>query len=150
MPDRNPIQTDLLPPAGSARVRVMLTLPFAGPLDYTLPPRLAGAMPGILLPCRWAAARKRGDMGRHNPPAAGIHAAPTKDVPTSRLKPVAARLDLPPLPAQLRRFVDWVAAYTSRRRAWCWPWRCGPMHSHRCPDRPRAGSPPPPCRPGCA
>ncbi|MFT8712624.1 MAG: primosomal protein N', partial [Komagataeibacter rhaeticus] len=114
MPDRNPIQTDLLPPpAGSARVRVMLTLPFAGPLDYTLPPRLAGAMPGDIVTVPLGRRTETGviwDATSRLPPE--FTPPPQKDVPTSRLKPVAARLDLPPLPAQLRRFVDWVAAYT--------------------------------------
>ena len=30
----------------------------------------------------------------------------------ARLKPVTARLDLPPMTAALRRFIDWIAAYT--------------------------------------
>ncbi|HYM30269.1 MAG TPA: primosomal protein N', partial [Candidatus Cybelea sp.] len=34
------------------------------------------------------------------------------EVAESRLKLVAERLDCPPLPEELRRFVDWVAAYT--------------------------------------
>jgi primosomal protein N' (replication factor Y) len=33
------------------------------------------------------------------------------DVPASRLRPVAARLDLPPLAAPLRRLIDWTADY---------------------------------------
>jgi primosomal protein N' (replication factor Y) len=33
-------------------------------------------------------------------------------VPRGRLKAVVGRLDLPPLPAELMRFVDWVARYT--------------------------------------
>ncbi|GBQ67404.1 primosome assembly protein PriA [Ameyamaea chiangmaiensis NBRC 103196] len=33
-------------------------------------------------------------------------------VATARLRPVVARVDVPPLPTGLRRFVDWVAAYT--------------------------------------
>jgi primosomal protein N' (replication factor Y) (superfamily II helicase) len=33
-------------------------------------------------------------------------------VPANRLKPVRALLDLPPLPAELMGFVDWVARYT--------------------------------------
>lgn len=33
-------------------------------------------------------------------------------LPAARLKPVLARHDLPPLPAEIRRFVDWVCAYT--------------------------------------
>ena len=34
------------------------------------------------------------------------------EVAEARLKPVLARLDVPPMPAALRRFVDWVAGYT--------------------------------------
>ncbi|MBV1831213.1 hypothetical protein KUA08_11445, partial [Komagataeibacter melomenusus] len=49
MPHRNPTQTDLLPPAPDGRVRVMLTLPFAGPLDYLLPQHLAEARPGDIV-----------------------------------------------------------------------------------------------------
>jgi primosomal protein N' (replication factor Y) len=33
-------------------------------------------------------------------------------VAASRLKPIRARIEAPPLPAVVRRFVDWVAAYT--------------------------------------
>src|SRR5215468_6297471 len=36
----------------------------------------------------------------------------TGEVPESKLKPVIARLDVPPLPEVTRRFVDRVAAYT--------------------------------------
>lgn len=37
---------------------------------------------------------------------------PTKNVDPARLKPVIRRVDGPTLPDSLRRFVDWVAAYT--------------------------------------
>ncbi|HET9147572.1 MAG TPA: primosomal protein N', partial [Acetobacteraceae bacterium] len=36
--------------------------------------------------------------------------------PAKRLKPVAAKLDAPPLPDGLRRFIDWVAQYTMAER----------------------------------
>lgn len=36
---------------------------------------------------------------------------PAPDVPASRLRPVAARLPLPPLAAPLRRLIDWTADY---------------------------------------
>ncbi|WP_130731542.1 primosomal protein N' [Komagataeibacter xylinus] len=113
MPHRNPTQTDLLPPAPDGRVRVMLTLPFAGPLDYLLPPRLADARPGDIVTVPLGRRTETGviwDAAPSLPPE--FRPPPSKEVPTSRLKPVAARLDLPPLPAQLRQFVDWVAAYT--------------------------------------
>ena len=38
--------------------------------------------------------------------------APSAPVAESRLKPVSALLEVPPMPAASRRFVDWVAGYT--------------------------------------
>ncbi|GBQ42617.1 primosomal protein N' [Komagataeibacter saccharivorans] len=113
MPHRNPMQTDLLPPPADGRVRVMLTLPFAGPLDYLVPPALAMARPGDIVTVPLGRRTETGviwDATSSLPPE--FMPPPQKEVPASRLKPVAARLDLPPLPAQLRQFVDWVAAYT--------------------------------------
>ena len=37
---------------------------------------------------------------------------PDGTVPDRKLKPLGAMLDAPPMPAPLRRFVDWMAAYT--------------------------------------
>ncbi len=80
---------------------MLLPYPFAGPFDYTAdkdPPR-----PGdlVLVPLN-----RRAELGvvwdhSDGPP-----------VDEARLKPVAARLDVPPLPACLRQFIDWVAKYT--------------------------------------
>lgn len=39
-------------------------------------------------------------------------APPDKDVPENRLKDIAEIFDMPPMPKPLRRFVEWVAAYT--------------------------------------
>ncbi|MFM8616154.1 MAG: primosomal protein N', partial [Alphaproteobacteria bacterium] len=38
--------------------------------------------------------------------------APESQLPEHRLRPIAAVLEAPPMPEKLRRFVDWVAAYT--------------------------------------
>lgn len=89
-------------PAAPARLPVLLPYPFAGPFDYAAPPHMALA-PGdiVLVPLN-----RRAEIGVVWDAPAG---PPVAD---SRLKPVAARLDTPPLPAALRRFVDWVAQYT--------------------------------------
>ncbi|MGI3776561.1 MAG: primosomal protein N' [Janthinobacterium lividum] len=89
-------------PAAVARVPVLLPYPFAGPFDYALPEHLP-LEPGdiVLVPLN-----RRAEVGV-------VWDAPSGPaVADSRLKPVAARLDAPPLPAALRRFVDWVAQYT--------------------------------------
>jgi primosomal protein N' (replication factor Y) (superfamily II helicase) len=80
----------------------MLCYPFFGPLDYAVTGGLA-LKPGdvVLVPLN-----RRQEIGVvwDGPPDATIAA--------SRLKPVAAVLDTPPLPEASRRFVDWVASYT--------------------------------------
>src|SRR5882672_10186038 len=86
----------------AARIRVLLPLPLAGAYDYRTDP---------------GDAFKPGDFvrvplgGRHlvgvvwDGPAGG-------EVADSRLKNVGRRCDVPPMPADMRRFIDWVAAYT--------------------------------------
>ncbi len=89
-------------PAAVPRVPVLLPYPFTGPFDYAAPPNLA-LEPGdiVLVPLN-----RRAEIGV-------VWDAPSGPaVADSRLKPVATRLDAPPLPAPLRRFVDWVAQYT--------------------------------------
>ena len=81
---------------------MLLPYPFAGPFDYAVPPGAACA-PGdiVLVPLN-----RRQEVGV-------VWDAPFgPSVPAARLKPVTARLDAPPLPNPLRRFVDWVASYT--------------------------------------
>jgi primosomal protein N' (replication factor Y) (superfamily II helicase) len=84
------------------RVPVLLPYPFAGPFDYAVP---AGSDfgPGdiVLVPLN-----NRQEVGV-------VWDAPSgPGVPDKKLKPVSARVDAPPLPAALRKFVDWVAGYT--------------------------------------
>lgn len=82
------------------RAAVLLPLPLAGPYDYAVPgdieigpgdlvivPLGGQARPGIV----WGAAS--GEVGEE------------------KLKKVLERVECPPFPAELRRFVDWVAAY---------------------------------------
>ncbi len=89
-------------PSTAGRVPVLLPYPFAGPFDYAVPPTLQ-ARPGdvVLVPLN-----RRQEVGV-------VWDAPSgPSVPAARLKPVTARLETPPLPEPLRRFIDWVAAYT--------------------------------------
>ncbi len=92
-----------LPEAPSAtRVPVLLPYPFAGPFDYAAPPGTEYAPGDIVL----APLNRRQEVGV-------VWDAPSgPSVPAAKLKPLAARLDAPPLPHALRRFIDWVAAYT--------------------------------------
>ncbi len=85
------------------RVRVLLPLPLPGAYDYRRPSglRLAPGDP-VLVP-----------LGRRQVAGVVWDAGPAGDgVDAAKLKEVVARLDAPPLPAELRRFVDWVAGYT--------------------------------------
>ncbi len=84
------------------RIGVLLPYPFPGPLDYALPAGLA-APPGMLVRVRLRGREVTGAVWE---------GAPDAHLPPARLLPVLAALDLPPLPAALRRFIDWVAAYT--------------------------------------
>ncbi|WP_438264109.1 primosomal protein N' [Aquibaculum sediminis] len=86
------------------RVRVLLPLPLEAIYDYAVPGGMA-LEPGelvevplgnrLLIGVVWDDAE---DAGEH--------------VPTSRLKPVHARLPAAPLPQALRRLIEWVARYT--------------------------------------
>jgi len=83
------------------RVSVLLPLPLAGPYDY----RADGAM-----------ALARGDfvvvpLGRRDVVGV-VWGDGTGDVVESKLRDVVERLDAPPLPPVLCRFVEWVANYT--------------------------------------
>jgi primosomal protein N' (replication factor Y) len=80
----------------------MLPYPLPGPFDYQVPPGL-DLQPGdvVLVPLN-----RREEVGV-------VWDAPgDKPVPDRKLKPVAGLLDAPPMRKTLRRFVDWVAAYT--------------------------------------
>ena len=86
---------------GEATVSVMLPTPVVGPYDYTVPDHLTLA-PGdyVQVP-----------LGRRE--ITGVVWGPgTGDVDPAKLRPVIERLGAEPMPDELRRFVDWVAAYT--------------------------------------
>ncbi len=84
------------------RLPVMLAYPFPGPFDYRVPAELDPA-PGdvVLVPLN----------GRET---VGVVWDGPSDIPAPdhKLKPIAAVLDTPPMRPALRRFVDWMAAYT--------------------------------------
>lgn len=95
------------------RVAVLLPMPFPGPFDYKLPPGLilhAGDIVTVPLGKRQATGVVW-DTTPHLPPDL---ATPSTQSPiaANRLRPVLSKLDVSPLPAELRRFIDWVAAYT--------------------------------------
>jgi primosomal protein N' (replication factor Y) len=87
-----------------ARVRVLLPLPLDGAYDYKAARGLDLA-PGDFV---------RVPLGsRHVNGVVWDDAAPDSDtVSEDRLKKVAERLDAPPMSQVMRRFVEWVAAYT--------------------------------------
>ncbi len=81
---------------------VLLPYPFAGPFDYRVPPGMQ-PKPGdvVLVPLN-----NREEVGVvWDGPADGA-------VPSHKLKAVIDILDTPPMGESLRRFIDWIAAYT--------------------------------------
>ncbi len=85
-----------------ARVPVMLPYPFPRPFDYRVPADLA-VSPGdiVLVPLN-----RREEVGV-------VWDGPSDaTVPDHKLKPIIARLDTPAMAEPMRRFIDWIAAYT--------------------------------------
>ena len=82
----------------SERMPVLLPLPLAGPYTYRMPAAL-GAKPGDFVLVPLGPRRAVGVVWGGEP-------GPVDD---ARLKAAAARLDAPPMPESLRRFVDRVA-----------------------------------------
>ncbi|MGG5810667.1 primosomal protein N' [Falsiroseomonas sp. CW058] len=81
----------------------MLPLPLdAGTYDYRLPPGLVAA-PGSFVAVPLGGREVLGVVWDGEPDAS---------LPASRLKDIQAVLDAPPMGESLRRFVEWVAAYT--------------------------------------
>ena len=89
-------------PPQAGRVRVLLPYPFTGPLDYRVPPDLH-PQPGdiVLVPLN-----RREEIG------VVWDGDPDFTVGDNRLRPIAAEIDAPPMRADIRRLVDWIAAYT--------------------------------------
>ncbi len=92
--------TDIVAPAAT-RISVLLPLPLAGPYDYRADAATA-LSPGDFAVVPLGAREVVGVVWGE---ASGAVAA-------AKLRDVIARLDAPPLPPVLRRFVEWVAQYT--------------------------------------
>ena len=89
-------------PQAGIRVPVLLPYPFAGPFDYRVPEELTVAAGDVVL----VPLNRREEVGV-------VWDGPTDTtVPEHKLKPLLARLDAPPMAEPMRRFIDWIAAYT--------------------------------------
>ncbi len=89
--------------AAAPRVRVMLPLPIEGGIyDYRLPEGLA-APPGSFVAVPLGGRESLGVVWDGDP---------DPGLPAARVKPLLAVFDAPPMTPTLRRFVEWVAAYT--------------------------------------
>src|SRR5688572_20923548 len=90
--------------SSALRLRVLLPLPLAGAYDYRADPEL-GLKPGDFVDV---------PLGRRR--AVGVVWDPEKEigeaVAEAKLRDVIGRRAVPPLPAEMRRFIDWVSAYT--------------------------------------
>ncbi|NHO32732.1 primosomal protein N' [Acetobacter fallax] len=108
------VQSSLLEPLPTRkRVAVLLPLPFPYPLDYMVPAGLSDSLkPGDVVTVPLGARRETGVVWEQTalPPELAPPAPP--EIAASRLRAVKEKLDLPPVPALLRQFIDWVAAYT--------------------------------------
>src|SRR6267154_1421757 len=84
------------------RRQVLLPLPLAGPYDYAAPDDgELGEGSFVAVP-----------LGSRTVPGVVWGAGGADGVTDERLKPIGERLDVPDMKEPLRRFVDWVAAYT--------------------------------------
>jgi primosomal protein N' (replication factor Y) len=96
-----PAATDGAAAADRLVLSVLLPLPLAGAYDYRAPAEMR-LQPGdfVIVP-----------LGRRE--AVGVvWGEGTGEVAPEKLKDVIERLDAPPLPETVRRFVDWVSAYS--------------------------------------
>lgn len=84
------------------RVPVLLPRPFRGPFDYAVAPGQEPA-PGdvVMVP-----------LNRREEVGIVWDGVADNGVGDNKLRPITAVLDVLPMPAALRKFVDWVAAYT--------------------------------------
>jgi primosomal protein N' (replication factor Y) len=89
-------------PAASNRLRVLLPLPLPAALDYRAPEGEAAPKPGRFV---------RVNLGPRKLIGV-VWDGEGEDFAEERLRPVAEILPTPPLPDELRRFIDRVAGYT--------------------------------------
>ena len=93
---------DEAPAHARDRVRVLLPLPLPAALDYRVPDGEAPPEPGRFV---------RVTLGSRELIGV-VWGGDGEDVPDARLKPITEMLSAPPLPAELRHFIERVAAYT--------------------------------------
>ncbi|MDJ0947422.1 MAG: primosomal protein N' [Alphaproteobacteria bacterium] len=93
------------PEAANRRLGVLLPLPLKGPYDYRVPAD-ANLKPGDFVAVPLGPRETTGVVWGQG----------SGDVAEAKLKPVAGRLEAPPLPEPVRRFIDWVAGYTLASR----------------------------------
>ena len=84
-----------------SRVGVMLPMPFPGPLDYAVPDGMDLA-PGDFVKVELGARAVTGVVWGHG----------DSTLDAARLKPVALKLDVPPMRAEMQTFLDRAADYT--------------------------------------
>src|SRR5215831_10799310 len=84
---------------GARRIRVLLPLPLPDPLDYLVPPEAAPPGPGGFV---------RVPLGGRNLVGV-VWDGEAGDLPAERLRPFTETLPTPPVPTELRRFVERVA-----------------------------------------
>src|SRR5256885_14895210 len=86
-----------------ARLRVMLPLPLPEALDYLAPEGIAVPEPGCFV---------RVGLGSRHLVGVVWEGEAGEALPVDKLKPILEVLPTPPLPPEIRRFLDRVAAYT--------------------------------------
>lgn len=108
----SPSSLSLFPEPEMPRVAVLLPLPFQGTLDYMDPGLYL--LPGDIVTVPLGNRRETGVVwdSTQNLPADLATRDNPPEIAASRLRRVIGRQNQPPLPASLRLFITWVAAYT--------------------------------------
>lgn len=88
------------------RIKVLLPLPLDGPLDYSVQEGMPSPVPGTIVEVPLSGRTAIGVVWDSS------STKNTKKVAFNKLKPVVRYIDVPPMGEDLRRFVDWVSAYT--------------------------------------
>ena len=98
--------------ASDETLPVLLPLALDAPYDYLAPARWA-LKPGDFVTVPLGTRERIGVVwhGKLNEGRAPVEA--------SKLREITARLDVPPLPADCMKLVEWVAHYTLSPPAWC-------------------------------
>ncbi len=90
-----------------ARIRVLLASSALGPLDYRLDPGMV-APPGTLVEVPLGPRRMLGAVWDDSSDSAAMQATSVSD---NRLRPILRAYPVPPLPAELRRLIEWTSNY---------------------------------------